>query len=172
LRSISCSIERISDKRLHDGKPALPLCKIASVLMRHDHITRFIVDVNQGVTSNAHANTSAAGKPRANSTTNACSSHSGTWKLGSTVNAIRIPDSTGATFTRSRSHTALWPGYSCTSRHLQLFEIASVLVRLESLHRIPPCTAHVFRTQRVRAAFCLEVANITRRSGPLNISAP
>jgi hypothetical protein len=46
-QSISSSVEGISAKRLHDGKPASRLFEIASVLGRVDHIASIIVNANR-----------------------------------------------------------------------------------------------------------------------------
>ena len=49
LQSISASIEGISVKRLHDGKPASRLFEIALVLVRLDHIANMIVNANHRI---------------------------------------------------------------------------------------------------------------------------
>jgi hypothetical protein len=44
LQSISCSIEGISAKKLHAGKPASPLLELSRVLVRFDQIATLIVN--------------------------------------------------------------------------------------------------------------------------------
>jgi hypothetical protein len=49
VQSIPGTIEGISAKRLHVGKPASRLFEIASVLVRRDHVANSIEHANDGI---------------------------------------------------------------------------------------------------------------------------